>query len=221
MSIIVNSLNKSFKTRHQRVEVLKGVSFEIKQGEIIAITGKSGSGKSTLLNVIGGLDNPTSGQIIINDQDVSKLKGKRLAQFRNKTIGFVFQSFYLQPFLTVTQNIEMPGVFAKTKPGERKKIAQNLAKIIKIDHRLNHLPRELSGGEAQRAALARALFNQPKIILADEPTGNLDSINSEIVIRLLELFRKKFNTTIIIVTHDLDLANRADRKITLKDGVIV
>ena len=212
---------KSYKVGRQSIDALNGVSLEIHQGEFIALTGTSGSGKSTLLQLIGGLDKPTSGLVEVDGVDLRKMRDGKLSKFRNQTIGFVFQFFYLQPFLKVATNLEVPGMFARIKRGLRYERASELAEAVGISDRLGHLPRELSGGQMQRAAIARALLNKPKLLLADEPTGNLDSTNGAAIIDLFETIRKQFGTTIVVVTHDPNIAARADREITLKDGVII
>jgi len=219
--INVENLNKTYKVHKERINALKNVSVQIHEGEFVAFTGPSGSGKSTLLQTIGGLDKPDSGTITINDQNITKLSDSKLSTFRNKTIGFVFQFFYLQPFLRLQTNIEVPGMFAGTKRKDRKAAAVEIANAVGLNDRLSHLPKELSGGQMQRAAIARALLNKPSILLADEPTGNLDSANGAAIIDLFEQVRKQYGTTVIVVTHDPKIAARADREITLKDGEIL
>lgn len=219
--IVAKDLTKVYKNGREKLTAVDKASFEIWQGEFIALTGASGSGKSTLLHMLGGLDKPTSGSIVINKENIAKLSDRKLSNFRNRTIGFVFQFFYMQPFLTLAQNIAVPSMIYKMSSKDRKKRVAELAEAVGLSDRLKHLPKELSGGQMQRAAIARALFNSPKIILADEPTGNLDSKNSQVVIELFKEIREKFGTTIIVVTHDREIANQADREITMKDGVIV
>ncbi len=219
--ISVENLTKSYKVGRQKVEALKGVSLDIRQGEFVAFTGPSGSGKSTLLQLIGGLDKPSDGAVTVDGKNITKLSDRQLSVFRNRTIGFVFQFFYLQPFLRLQTNLEVPGMFARTKRSERVGVAKDLATEVGLEDRLRHLPKELSGGQMQRAAIARALLNKPKVILADEPTGNLDTANGLAIVELFEQVRRDFGTTIIVVTHDPKIAERADREITLKDGVIV
>lgn len=218
--VSVEDLTKQYKVGRQHVSALNGVSLDIHEGEFVAFTGPSGSGKSTLLQLIGGLDKPSQGLITVDGQNLTKLSDRKLSTFRNRTIGFVFQFFYLQPFLRLETNLEVPGMFARTKRSERKSHAAQLAESVGLADRLKHLPKELSGGQMQRAAIARALLNQPKLILADEPTGNLDSANGKAIIDLFEKVREDFGTTIIIVTHDPKVAARADREIVLEDGVI-
>jgi ABC-type lipoprotein export system ATPase subunit len=219
--IEVNGLSKRYKVGKQHIEALKNVSLTIHEGEFVAFTGPSGSGKSTLLQTIGGLDKPDGGTILVNGQDITKLRDAKLSTFRNQTIGFVFQFFYLQPFLQLKTNLEVPGMFAHTKRSDRKQVVADLAAAVGLEDRLNHLPKELSGGQMQRAAIARALLNRPKLLLADEPTGNLDSKNGAAIIDLFEHIRQTYGTTIIVVTHDPAIAQRADREVRLRDGEIV
>lgn len=217
----VRDVVKSYKLGKQHITVLDEVSFDIHEGEFIAITGASGSGKSTLMNLLGGLDKPTSGDVMIGETSLAKLSDGKLSLFRRQTIGFVFQFFYLQPFLKLRRNLEVSGMFARIKSRERARRVEELAEKVGLSDRLNHYPKELSGGQMQRAAIARALLNNPRVILADEPTGNLDSKNGEQIIALFESIRKEFGTTVIIVTHDPSIAKRADRTINLADGKLV
>ncbi len=217
----VKELCKKYKNGKNAVEAVKKVSFEVYPKEIVAITGTSGSGKSTLLHMLGGLDKPTSGEILVDGVNIAKLSDRKLSIFRNQKIGFVFQFFYLQPFLTLAQNVAVPAMINKMKTRARKERSEELAEAVGLSERLGHLPKELSGGQMQRAAIARALFNQPKILIADEPTGNLDSKNSAMILDLFQKVREQFGTTIIIVTHDDDIANLADRKLTMHDGELL
>lgn len=219
--VSISEVTKSYRVGRQKVQALAGVSLDIREGEFVALTGASGSGKSTLLQLMGGLDKPTTGVVEVDGVNLSKLRDGKLSKFRGQTIGFVFQFFYLQPFLRVATNLEVPAMFARAKRSDRRQKAASLAGAVGIDDRMQHLPRELSGGQMQRVAVARALMNQPKILLADEPTGNLDSQNGAAIIELFEEIRKQFGTTIIVVTHDPSIAARADREIRLKDGVIL
>lgn len=218
--IQIEHLFKEYKLGKQRISVIDDVNLNIFEGEFVAIVGASGSGKSTLLHLLGGLDKPSQGKVIIDNQDINKLSDSRLSKFRNQVIGFIFQSFYLQPFLTLRQNIEVASMPARINKKERRQKIDDLAKQVYLYDRLKHRPRELSGGQIQRAAIIRALLNNPKIILADEPTGNLDSKNSQDVIRLFKDICSQYKTTVVIATHDQEIASQADRIITIKDGKI-
>ena len=195
------------------------MNIEIEKGEFVAIVGASGSGKSTLLHQVGGVDRPTSGKVIIDNEDIYKLKEEKLAIFRRRKIGFVFQSFNLIPVLSVEENIKMPALLDHQKVD--KEYFKDLVKTLGISDRLNHLPSELSGGQQQRVAIARALINKPAIILADEPTGNLDSETSKEIMEMLKLSVRKYNQTAIVITHDLSIAENADRVIKIKDGKVI
>lgn len=211
-------IKKSYKiTKENTLRVLKGVNLEIYKGEIVAIIGKSGAGKSTLLHIMGVLDKPDSGEIEFEGQNIFAYNGRQLAEFRNKEIGFIFQFHHLLPEFTILENVLIPNYITGRDDRER---AVELLKIVGIEDRKNHKPSEISGGEAQRAAIARALINSPGIILADEPTGNLDTENADSVINLIFDLRKKFNQTFVIVTHNEEFANNCDRIIKITDGVI-
>ena len=218
--IQIEHLFKEYKLGKQRISVIDDVNLNILEGEFVAIVGANGSGKSTLLHLLGGLDKPSQGKVIIDGQDINKLSDSRLSKFRNQAIGFIFQSFYLQPFLTLRQNIEVASMPARINKKERRQKIDDLAKQVDLYDRLKHRPRELSGGQIQRAAIIRALLNNPKIILADEPTGNLDSKNSQDVISLFKDICSQYKTTVVIATHDQEIASQADRIITIKDGKI-
>lgn len=202
------------------LQVLKGVNLEVQKGEIVSITGSSGAGKSTLLHILGTLDKADGGNITIDGQSVLTLKDKELAAFRNKHIGFVFQFHHLLPEFSALENVCIPAFIAGISKTEAEKKAKELLDYLGLGDRIEHKPSEMSGGEQQRVAIARALINQPSVVFADEPSGNLDAKNS---VELHDLFfdlRKKFNQTFVIVTHDPILANKADRKIVIEDGVI-
>ena len=218
--IQVQDLAKTYRVGRQDIAALGGVSLNIHKGEFVALTGPSGSGKSTLLQLIGGLDKPTSGNVLVGDKNLMRLGDREISEFRNRTIGFVFQFFYLQPFLRLRHNLEIAGMPLRTPRAKRRARVNELAEIVGLTDRLHHFPKELSGGQMQRAAIARALLNAPGILLADEPTGNLDSANGKAIIDLFEKIRDEFGTTIVVVTHDPGVAARADREITLRDGVL-
>ena len=217
--IKTDNLSKVYGKDGNKVIALDNVNIEIEKGEFVAIVGASGSGKSTLLHQVGGVDRPTSGKVIIDNEDIYKLKEEKLAIFRRRKIGFVFQSFNLIPVLSVEENIKMPALLDHQKVD--KEYFKDLVKTIGISDRLNHLPSELSGGQQQRVAIARALINKPAIILADEPTGNLDSETSKEIMEMLKLSVRKYNQTAIVITHDLSIAENADRVIKIKDGKVI
>lgn len=214
--IEVKDIWKSFGA----LEVLKGVNLKVEKGEIVAIVGKSGAGKTTLLQIIGTLDRPTKGQVLIEGTDVFGMKDKELAAFRNKHIGFIFQFHQLLPEFTAIENVCIPAMIAREKETEYKTRAEKLLRELGLADRLNHKPNELSGGEKQRVAAARALMMNPDIILADEPTGSLDEKNKKELSDLLLQLRQEYGQTILLVTHDKELAAIADRVIEIKDGAV-
>lgn len=215
----LNSICKSYYLGKQELQVLKGITLDIYKNEYVALMGPSGSGKSTLMNILGCLDSPTKGTYILNDKDVSKMPDNDLADVRNKEIGFVFQQFNLLPRLTAAENVALPLVYNGTAKKKRLEQALEMLDRVGLSDRSHHKPNELSGGQNQRVAIARALVNNPAIILADEPTGNLDSKTS---VEIMEIFGKiqREGNTVILVTHEEDIANYAHRVIRLKDGII-
>jgi len=212
-------VRKSLPLGHERIDILKGISFEIFQGEFVAIVGPSGSGKSTLLGIIAGLDNPTSGQVLIDDIDITRMSEAQLARVRNQKIGMVFQAFNLIPTLTAQENVEIP-LYVGKHPGSASEQAKELLGLVGLSHRLGNRPTQLSGGEQQRVAVARALVTKPAIIIMDEPTGNLDQSNSDNVLHMIRDLRNQTGTTFIIATHDPKVASAADRSIRIVDGLI-
>lgn len=220
MSLLeVKSVSKIYGKGNNAVHALKDIKFSVDKGEYIAIVGESGSGKSTLLNIIGALDIPTEGKVIINNKDLFSMKDSELTVFRRRNIGFVFQGFNLIPELTVEQNIIFPVLLDYKKPD--RKYLEELLNILGLQERKNHLPSELSGGQQQRVAIGRALITKPSLILADEPTGNLDSKNSSEVISLLKESSQKYEQTIIMITHSRSIAQAADRVLRVSDGILV
>ena len=202
------------------VHILRGISLEIRAGEFLSIIGPSGSGKSTLLGLIGGLDSPTSGQVFIDDVDITTLGERALTRIRNEKIGFVFQFFNLVPTLTAEENVALPIRFARKRQFNPVKRARELLELLEVDDRLHHRPSQLSGGQQQRVAIARALANNPPLLMCDEPTGNLDTISGGLVMQALHDVNQQMGTTIILVTHDMDIAAQAERVISLIDGRI-
>jgi len=213
---------KIYKKKGNDVHALKGISFDVEEGAYVSIVGRSGSGKSTLLNLIGGLDSLTSGKILFNGNALDEMKKKELELHRRFSIGMIFQSFNLIPFRPAIDNVVLPMIFAELPLKERKKRASELLELVGLKDRINHIPAEMSGGEAQRVAIARALANNPKVILADEPTGNLDSTTSEEIISILMNLNKLQKITVLMITHENDIARRvSDKIITLFDGKII
>ena len=203
------------------VEVLKGVDLSITQGERVAIMGVSGSGKSTLMHLLGGLDKPTSGEVILDGVNIQSISASKLAELRNKSLGFIYQSHHLLSEFTVLENTAMPLLIGTTSVKEAKTRATTLLERVGLGHRIEHKPAELSGGERQRAAIARALINNPKVVLADEPTGNLDSKTADSVYQLMLELNKELNISFLVVTHDHDLASRIGKVLRMEDGLIV
>lgn len=214
----VNNICKTYGSGETTVHALKEVSFSVTKGEYVAIVGESGSGKSTLLNMIGALDTPTSGKVKIGGKDIFSMDDRRLTVFRRRNIGFIFQSFNLIPELTVEQNIIFPVLLDYQKPD--KKYLEELLTVLNLQERRNHLPNQLSGGQQQRVAIGRALITRPSLILADEPTGNLDTQNSSEVIALLKEASRKYEQTIIMITHNRSIAQSADRVLQVSDGIL-
>ena len=217
--IRTSDLWKTYVMGDEEIHALRGVTFEIRRGEYVAIIGPSGSGKSTLMNMIGCLDTPSKGEYWLNGKQVSQMDDDELAYIRNKEIGFVFQTFNLLPRATALHNVELPLIYNGTPSGKRLEMAQKALESVELGHRMTHKPNELSGGQRQRVAIARALVNNPSIILADEPTGNLDSKTSEEIMQVLERLHEQGNT-IILVTHEPDVASHAHRVLTILDGQI-
>ncbi|HOI88151.1 MAG TPA: ABC transporter ATP-binding protein [Lentimicrobium sp.] len=217
--IRLEDITRYFRVGSEVVRALRGVSLTIKRNEFVALMGPSGSGKSTLMNLLGCLDTPTAGRYMLNGKDVSKLDDSDLAEIRNREIGFVFQTFNLLPRLTALENVALPMIYAGSPKAERLERAMQVLDDVKLSDRVKHKPNELSGGQRQRVAIARALVNKPSIILADEPTGNLDSVTSVEIMGLIEEIHKAGNT-IILVTHEEDIARHAHRIVRLSDGLV-
>jgi lipoprotein-releasing system ATP-binding protein len=218
--LITKNLQKTYNNGPQKVEVIKGIDLEVNIGEVVVIIGPSGVGKSTLMHVIGGLDKPTAGDVIIDDNDIFALSEKELALFRNNSIGFVFQFHHLLPEFSALENVMIPGMMYRKDLSLVEEEAKGLLTDVGLAERLSHKPTQLSGGEQQRVAVARALINSPRLVLADEPTGNLDKRNSEALYRLILSLNKKINQTFIIVTHNELMTKQANRVIELEDGRI-
>ncbi|ATV69024.1 ABC transporter ATP-binding protein [Fusobacterium pseudoperiodonticum] len=220
MIITVDKVNKTYKNGSLELQVLKNISFKVYKGEFLAIMGSSGSGKSTMMNILACLDSQYEGTYILDGIDISKLTENQLSEIRNKKIGFIFQSFNLLPRLSALENVELPLVYSSVPKAERHKRAAELLEMVGLKDRMHHKPNELSGGQRQRVAIARALVNDPSIILADEPTGNLDSKSEEEIIEILQELNRT-GKTIVIVTHEPNIGDIAQRKIVFKDGEII
>jgi len=218
--IELHNISKVYRMGNVELLILSEINLEIKKGEYLTITGPSGSGKSTLMNIIGCLDTPTSGKYIFSGIDISHLHHNELAQFRNKSVGFVFQSFNLLPRYNIFQNVELPLIYAGRTGIERKEMVRKVIELVGLEKRIEHKPTELSGGECQRVAIARAIVNNPSIILADEPTGNLDSKTGSEIIRLFKDLNRTLSVTVIVVSHDSHIAKDSPRTIKLLDGRI-
>lgn len=218
--IVLQGVTKTYKMGEETIYALRSADLKIEPGEFVAIMGPSGSGKTTLANMIGGLDTPDKGKVIVDGQDLSIANDTALSHYRNKKIGFVFQTFNLQRHYTALENVAVPLIFAHISSAERRGRAESCLNAVGLNNRKLHKPNELSGGQQQRVAIARALVNDPTIILADEPTGNLDSKKGNEIIALLQSLQKKQKITLIIITHDPQLAKRADRVVTMQDGEV-
>ncbi len=221
ITLVTMIIGKGITKSYNGLNVLKGVDVNINKGEVVSIVGPSGAGKTTLLHIIGTLDKANTGTVEIKDQRINTLSEKKLSRFRNKEIGFVFQFHHLLPEFTAIENVCIPAYIAGTSTTEATEKARELLSFLGLSQRIDHKPSELSGGEQQRVAVARALINNPAVVLADEPSGNLDSASAKELHKLFFTLREKFNQTFVIVTHNEELANMADRKLTMKDGLIV
>jgi putative ABC transport system ATP-binding protein len=219
-SIQVRDVRKVYKRDTQEIPVLDGLSLDIQSGDFVALMGPSGSGKTTLLNLIGGVDQPTSGSLVVGDTDIARLKGRELSRWRSHNIGFIFQLYNLIPVLTAHQNVELPLLLVKMSGSERKERARKALEIVGLGDRLAHYPRQLSGGQEQRVAIARAVVSDPAVLLADEPTGDLDKKSGDEILGLLERLNREFKKTIVMVTHDPHAAERAHRVLHLDKGVL-
>lgn len=219
MSLIsVKDIRKIYRVEHEKIVALNRINLEIESGEICCILGTSGSGKSTLLNILAGLENPSKGNVIIDGVNVSELSEKQWALFRQKNIGFIFQSYNLMPTLTALENVALPLVFKGMEESQRTKAALHMLRAVRLGNRLLHKPTQMSGGQQQRVGIARAFVAKPKIVFADEPTGNLDSKTSQEVMEIMVAMARKYQETLIIVTHDTEIAKYADRIVTIHDG---
>jgi putative ABC transport system ATP-binding protein len=219
-SVHVRNVRKVYRRDAEEVVVLDGLSLDIADGDYVALMGPSGSGKTTLLNLIGGVDQPTSGDLVVGDTNIAQLRGAALARWRSHSIGYIFQLYNLMPVLTAIENVELPLMLVNMSSAERRKRAETALKLVGLGDRLKHYPRQLSGGQEQRVAIARALVSDPQVLLADEPTGDLDRKSAEDVLQLLERLNRDFKKTIVMVTHDPHAAERAKRVVHLDKGVL-
>jgi putative ABC transport system ATP-binding protein len=219
-SVQVSNVRKVYQRDQQQIPVLDGLSLEVAAGDFIALMGPSGSGKTTLLNLIGGIDQPTSGEVRVGDQSIGALRGRALAKWRARNIGFIFQLYNLIPVLTALQNVELPLLLVKMSGKERRKRALTALELVGLADRVHHYPRQLSGGQEQRVAIARAIVSDPSVLLADEPTGDLDRKSAEEILQLMDRLNKEFQKTIVMVTHDPHAAERAHRVVQLDKGVL-
>jgi putative ABC transport system ATP-binding protein len=219
--ITISSISKQYKIKRRTVIALKDINLTIEDNAFLVLTGPSGSGKSTLLQLISGIEPPTSGQIIVDDQDITKMTNRQLTAFRRRNIGIIFQQFYLEPTLTLRQNMELPAMFLNLPAKTREKRTAELADYMGLADHLDHLPSELSGGQIQRAAVARAIYHKPFILIADEPTSNLDPDNLAAILNLFKQIQQTYQTTIVIATHDQTIAKSATQVIKLNEGTII
>lgn len=221
VAAVLEDVWKIYRVGKIEYPALRGIDLTIDKGEFVAVVGPSGSGKSTLLHILGGLDKPTKGRVIVEGVDLAELDSSKLAEYRNRSIGFVFQFYNLLPYLTAIENVELPMAIAGVDPKERRSKALNLLKLFGLESIAFKRPSELSGGEQQRMAIARALTNDPKILLADEPTGNLDSVNADMVVKAFRRLTDERETTVVMVSHNLELTRHCDKIVKLRDGKIV
>ena len=219
-AIELRNVQKEYQRDSQRIPVLSGITLEVAEGDYVALMGPSGSGKTTLLNLVGGIDQPTGGQVVVHGTDIAKLDGRKLAQWRSRHIGYIFQLYNLIPVLTALQNVELPLLLHRMSGAERKKRAMTALELVGLADRTGHFPRQLSGGQEQRVAIARALVSDPEVLLADEPTGDLDRKSAEEILQLIERLSREFKKTILMVTHDPHAAERAKRMVHLDKGVL-
>jgi lipoprotein-releasing system ATP-binding protein len=217
----VENVSKEYKMGESACQVLSHLSFSISKGEIVGIVGESGSGKSTLLHILGTLEKPTKGKVFIEGEDIFQKNDTSLSHFRNRFVGFVFQDHNLMPEFSALENVMLPGIIAGKPPKDLKKRACELLDLVNLSHRMNHQPHQMSGGEQQRVTIARALFNEPLLVLADEPSGSLDSKNAQTIYEIFEMINRTFKTTLIVVTHNKEYAQSLNRRLVLKDGILI